>query len=105
MRMRFRGWKREVKPHLHNIGQVIEKEDNYAAASGPISWHGPMAARGQIKNVSLTGNFLVEIDFVPEELRNWLSEYVKSEPEAALRLLSEMQTEAIIALAKSHTVE
>lgn len=105
MKMKFRGWKREVKPHPHNISKVVENAKDYSAVSGPISWHGPMAARGQIKNVSLTGNFLVEIEFVPEELRNWLSEYVKSEPEAALRLLSEMQTEAIIALAKSHTAE
>jgi hypothetical protein len=45
------------------------------------------------------GDYLVEFIFDDEELKNWLLQYVKAEPEAAIKLLSE----AILALSpKTH---
>jgi hypothetical protein len=42
----------------------------------------------------------VEFTFEHAELRNWLSQFVRTKPEAAVRLLAEMQGEAILALAR-----
>jgi hypothetical protein len=50
--------------------------------------------------LALNGSFLVRFDFEQKELRNWLREFVKAKPEAGIRLLAEMQGEAILALAK-----
>ena len=45
-------------------------------------------------------DFEVRFRAHPLELRNWLKSYVTAKPEEALRLLAEMQAEAVLALAR-----
>lgn len=103
MKLTFRGWKREVYPHHHQVLPVIlDEEDDRLyerMGDGSLSWHSPARAYGKVNELELKGSFLVELDFVPEELRNWLRVFVKKRPEDAIRLLAEMQGEAIPALA------
>ena len=70
-------------------------------AGDPLEWLSPLHAKGKIEGLGLSGDFQVEFSFEVEELRNWLKEYIASKPEEAVRLLAEMHTEAVIALAHS----
>jgi hypothetical protein len=103
MNVHFRGWKREVKPHIHPVTPVKKLLSGSYRTEGdesqPLNWRTPLQALGKVEDLALTGAFLVEFNFTEEELKNWLKKYVEAEPEAALRLLMKMQAEATIALA------
>ena len=103
MKITFRGWQREVTAHIHKVAPVEHKSFKYQAQQidQPVTWSGPLKALGKLNNLGLSGNFLVEFNFEPEELRSWLEQYAKAHPEEALRLISTIQTEAYIQLAKS----
>ncbi|WP_165678216.1 hypothetical protein [Metapseudomonas otitidis] len=102
MKIVFEGWKRVVRTHTHNVYPVKETADEYIASSkGPIKWDGPLHAKGKVKNLSLTGDFMLTFSFEPEELQSWLLAYAQENPEAAIRLIAEAQAEAIIALKKN----
>lgn len=106
MKLIFEGWdKVKVGPHEHVVTPLSLVDGKLAPdkTPGPITWTGPLEASGRVTGLGLSGNFLVEFNFEPEELKNWLKEYVKAEPEAALRLLAEMQAEAILALTQKAT--
>ena len=105
MKLLFRGWKREVTPHNHTVFPVEHAKNTYTAktAESGVKWNGPFTALGQVKNLGLSGTFLVQFTFEPDELESWLQHYVKAEPEAAVRLLHKMQAEALINLAKGAT--
>ena len=104
MKMIFRGWGKErIGPHVHVVRPVKKnKSGDYNAdkTDGPLRWVDSLKARGQVVGLGLSGNFLVEFDFEQEELKNWLQRFVKAEPEAALKLMAEMHTEAILALSR-----
>ena len=105
--MTFKGWKREVKEHAHNVTPVPQngtyRSRRYTpkAVGGPLTWRDPLSALGKVNDLALTGTFLVEFTFEPQEIRNWLTEYVKGHPADALRLLAQAQAEAVIALNSS----
>lgn len=103
MKITFRGWQREVTTHNHKVAPVEYKSFKYQAQQidQPMTWSGPLRALGKLNNLGLSGNFLVEFNFEPEELKSWLEQYAKANPEEALRLISAVQTEAYIQLAKS----
>ena len=102
MKITFRGWRREVYTHEHPIRPIPSTTSSSPLESGvPVQWCSGLQARGKIEDLGLTGDFLVIFDFEAEELRSWLSQYVASAPEDAVRLLAEMQAEASIALARS----
>ena len=99
MKLNFRGWGREVKPHTHTVTPVKYSSGKYVPESGqPLTWNGPFNALGKVNHLSLSGAFLVEFTFEEQELRNWLTEYVKAHPASAVRLLAHAQAEALIAL-------
>jgi hypothetical protein len=102
MKMLFKGWRREVMDHPHDVIPVTLSGATFhpGEADDPLTWHAALKAFGKVVDMSLNGAFLVEFTFEQEELRNWLRRFVQSKPEAAVRLLSEMQGEAILALAK-----
>lgn len=95
MKMKFRGRLREVYPHNY---VVTPGRHGSAKAGDPLVWDSSTTAHGRIDDVGLNGNFHVQFDFDEAELRNWLSVYVAEQPTEALRMLSEMQVAAIIAL-------
>jgi hypothetical protein len=96
-----------VNDHQHVLVPVkLVDRSFHAEKAGPIEWTGPWKAYGQINDVGLTGQFLVEIEFKNEEFRSWLTHYVREQPEDAIRLLDEKQTEAILALhRRPHTAD
>ena len=100
MKMTFRGWRREVKPHTHSVTPVQFTGTRYVpqGAGQPLAWDGPFHALRRVTNLGLGGSFLVDFDFNEEELENWLTEYVKANPAKALRILASTQAEAIIAI-------
>jgi hypothetical protein len=85
---------------LHHTGQTHEHEltrfddDEFFTLSNPH--HGRfvepayMHMQGQIKGLSLHGDYLMEIQPTPEELKILISRHIASEPLAALKLLAEM---------------
>lgn len=100
MKLSFRGWQREVTPHRHWVTPVKLENGRYRTIEGEqsLAWAGPFSAFGKVNDLGLSGSFLVELEFEEKELRNWLAQYVKAAPASAVRLLAEMQAEAIIAL-------
>jgi hypothetical protein len=100
MKMTFRGWRREIKPHTHTVTPVALHNQTYHIQSGleSLTWDGPRRAFGKVDKISLGGSFLIEFEFDDQELQNWLTEYVKVNPETALHMLATAQAEAIIAL-------
>ena len=61
--------------------------------------------RGRINGLGLNGDFLIELELKPEELRNWLTMYVQEQPEDAFKLLSELKAEALIQLLQKPTAK
>lgn len=102
MNLLFRGWKREVKEHNRGVVPVTRSGGMYSPGEcgGPLTWNSALQALGKIDDLALCGSFLVEFNFQQEELRHWLRQFVLARPEDGVRLLAEMQGEAILALAK-----
>jgi hypothetical protein len=100
MRLTFTGWRKWVKTHDHDVIPVEGAPERLSVVKGEraIRWNGPLTALGRVSKLGLSGDFLVEISFDEQGLRNWLEQYVRAEPERALRLLLAMQAEAVIAL-------
>lgn len=105
MKITFRGWNRQVMVHEHSVKPVPGTYVRHPVgkAGSPIQWSSALQANGKIDDLHLGGDFHVQFDFGAAELRNWLTKYAAEEPEAAIRLLAEMQAEATIALAKPAT--
>lgn len=102
MKLLFKGWKREVRDHDHDVIPVKHLASSYepGEVGDPIEWTDSLQAFGKLEGLALSGSFLVQFSLEQAELRNWLSKFVRAKPEAAVRLLAEMQGEAVLALAK-----
>jgi hypothetical protein len=100
MKVVFRGWRREVKPHIRNIVPVSYSGTKYRAgtAEAPLKWHSALTAYGRLDDLGLSGRFLVEMKFDLSEMKNWIERLVDEQPETALRLLTEMQGKAVKAV-------
>jgi len=98
MKMIFRGRRREAYRHEHPI---TPGRCGSAIPGDPLVWQSATKAYGRIDEVRLSGNFHVQLNFEEAELRNWILVYVEERPEEALKLISEMQAAAIIALSSS----
>lgn len=109
MKLQFRGWRRQVTAHNHEVVPVTCSGNYQAGEFGdPLTWNSALDAFGKVDDLALSGSFLVQFSFEQDELRNWLQTFVQSKPEAAIRLLAEMQGEAILALAQrteAHAIE
>jgi hypothetical protein len=99
MKITFKGWSREIKEHVHFVKPIQNTGTSLRPSlGGPLTWDGALHAHGKIDNLNLGGAFLVEFDFEDKELENWLSVYVKTNPENAIRMLSVAHAEAVVAL-------
>lgn len=70
-----------------------------------ITWSSGLEARAYIPNLSLSGNFLVRIEFKEVELRSWIQQFVRHHPKKAAKLLASMQAELMIQLAEDAKAE
>jgi len=98
MKLKFSGYKRKVHIHRHEVVPIKgdpSQQDSLGEPGEPLQWDSAFHAKGKVGDLSLTGGFVIEFEFRPEELRNWLLAYARENPEEALRLLGEMQAEAI----------
>ncbi len=101
MKLKFRGWRREVYPHSHVVAPVAGVQA--LKAGGPIRWIGPLLARGKVSGLALTGDFQVDFEFSERELRNWLTAYLDADPEKALALLHSVQLAHVRGLVRRST--
>lgn len=92
MKMKLIGYNHRDKTHDHTVFP------NMPDRKGLLMWEGPLRAKGRLKDLALNGSYTVEFIFEQEELRYWLQEFVEAKPEEAIKLLAEMQAEAILAL-------
>lgn len=103
MKIIFKGWGKEIKTHTHKVEPVEFDGKLYKSLSAnkPIFWNGSMSALGKVNKLSLTGAFLIELNFEKSELKSWLEEFAKENPEEALRIMAPIQAEALISLSKT----
>ncbi len=98
MKLTFRGQSRVVYVHEH---PVTPGSYGRGRSGAPIEWSSATMARGRVKGLGLSGDFRIEFQFDEAELRNWLEKYIEEYPANGLKLVSEMQTKAIIRLSES----
>lgn len=103
MKFEIRGWKRETTLHLHPATPLIEKGSGYYLdeVGNALTWNANHSAFVKIENVALNGAFMVQMKFEQKDLESWLAQFVKSEPEKAIKLLSRLQGQATVNLCKS----
>jgi hypothetical protein len=101
MKLTFHGWRREVKPHERPVFAVKKSGGAFrvSASPGPLVWEDGLTTYGKLKDLGLSGNFLVRFDFSAEDLEAWLIAYAEAEPKQALRLVSEALREITNSLA------
>lgn len=103
MKLTFRGWQRETRPHNHPVTPVRKTPSGSfkTDASAPgLVWIDATTAYGKVNGLALSGSFLVHFNAEHADMEGWLAAFVKSNPEEALRLLAKMQAEAMIQLSK-----
>lgn len=103
MKMKFRGWRREIYPHTHEVEPVKKTPSGYGSIAGrkSLAWTDGTTALGKVKGLALSGDFLVEFTFTEAELKDWMRNYFRSNPEEAAAMVSELQLESISTLAKA----
>lgn len=109
MKIQFRGWRREVIQHDREVIPVTDapgggymQSDEGEQLEWEKQWDGKFVTRGRLEQLGLSGDFIIKLEFSDEDLKGWLKHYVNKNPKDAIRLLAEMQAEAILNL---HTTE
>lgn len=103
MKMTFRGWRRELTAHKHNVAPVDFANNKYRAQAvdQAVTWNGALSALGKVTNLGLSGSFLVEFSFEKAELQSWLEKFAEAHPAEVLHMLAPIQANAIISLTKA----
>jgi hypothetical protein len=103
MKIVLKGLNREVYTHkvfanpIHPDGRMIDGKWEPPNGSGePLVFNSAFGATCTFRGLSLSGDYRGEIEFDRDELVSWLTQFIIEQPEDALRLLSEMKTEALI---------
>lgn len=101
MKLIFQGWGGGGKTHAHALTPIQFKNGGYSVTSeGPVDWLSSTEIVARVGNLRLTGDYLVKIEMESKELINWLAVFAKEQPEQALAIINQAQTEALIALTK-----
>ena len=100
MEIVLNGWRRAVVTHRHAVEVIDAKTGMLVKTRTALDWSSSSEARGKLNGVALNGDFDAYFRFERAELRNWLMVSAKEDPAAILRLLSEVQAEALIYLAQ-----
>jgi len=58
MKITFRGWRREVVKHTHEVVPVEATSTGYVSGNenAPIEWNSSTQVIGKLNNLALTGN-------------------------------------------------
>lgn len=96
MKLKFRGWRREVRVHRLDVIHVEEKRGRWYAdkKKGHINFPEPFRALGKVEGLALSGDFLLDVEFNADDLLAWLNAFVSHDPKQACKVLAEMQLKA-----------
>ncbi len=97
MKITFKGWKREVIEHVHEVIPVDRTSTGGYRSNDKkdsLEWTSPTHATGRLNDLGLSGDFLVDFEFNKQELTSWLKQLVQNESVYAIKLLSKLQAEA-----------
>jgi hypothetical protein len=83
MKIIFEGLARAMYSHKHETA---------------LKWRNATQASGTLHSLGLSGDFSINLEFQVEELEQWMTKYLETDPAGALRLASRIQAEAIYAL-------
>ena len=84
MEMKLWGIRRMVTVHNHSIDES--------------KWMDANTLRGYVNDLSLSGDFNIEVSFETKELIEWLGKYVEADPKNAVMVLGLAHSKAIVAL-------
>ena len=103
MKMIFRGWGRQVYVRTYTVAPVKKCEDHFLLMDEKqsIEWFDSVTAFGKVDDLALSGNFLVEFKFTDSDIKAWMKNYVKTNPEKAFEMLAELQLECTNSPTKS----
>jgi hypothetical protein len=87
MQITFQGLSRSIYSHKHATA---------------LKWRNATQASGTLHSLGLSGDFSIDLEFQVEELEQWMTKYLETDPAGALRLASRIQAEAICALATTN---
>lgn len=93
MKLTLIGRSRHVVTHVRKVAPFASKI--LQRPGRPLTWETPWKARGVLRNLALSGDFNVHFEFTEAELKNWLSTYIRDEPQKALELMSKVQLDAM----------
>jgi hypothetical protein len=99
MKMKFRGWSREVHVHDHEIKPVRKTGSGYEVNKIPdvkIN-NDEIVVLGRVAGLALTGDFLVELYLSSQDLSLLIQEKIAAEPIASLAFISDLQARALTA--------
>jgi len=102
MKIAFTGWRRSVHYHEVDVIPVVEKGMSYHPVHGrkSIAWGEGMTAYAKVADLSLSGAFLMRLEFSPAELKSLLTAYMVENPGDALAIMAQAQLDAIRKLTK-----
>lgn len=84
-----------VVQHIHPVEPVRIKRNYETGKPGdPLHFESPLLATGKIRNVGLSGDFLVRIDLTPGDLEAWMKSYIQHDPDGAKSFLRTMLNDA-----------
>lgn len=97
----FVGWRGDILRHEHRVTPLYSEAIDVPGGSSAeaITWSRRLTASGKIDGVSLNGDYLMTIHLEPQELRNSIEAYIRSDPAAAAALLAQLGAEAHRAMA------
>lgn len=89
MKLIFRGWKRQVTVHSHDLEPVEEKQKKFITGktSTYSASEGSVVSYGKGNSFSLSGDFLVDVTLSNDEIKNYLYAMIEGDPIESIELL------------------
>ena len=96
MKMKFRGWTREVFPHNHDIKPATQLK---RISRGPraIATDDGVVIGGKISKTQLSGDFYVQVELSQADLDKLIEAKIEADPISATEWLSNRQATALTA--------
>ncbi len=97
MKMKFRGWSRQVYSHEHDVKPVVLRGSSYVTAKVPdISVKdGEVSFQGKVTGLGLTGDFLVKFTLSDDDLNELVRKKVLQNPIENLAYVADLQAQVL----------
>lgn len=99
MRVKFRGWSREVYEHDHKV-EPVDKEGGFLGVGKRAAVtvvEDQVKVLGKVSGLGLSGDFLVSLFLSEDDLKNILEEKIRADPTKELEFLGALQAKAMAA--------